>query len=238
MIRDTLSTINQKIDRMGEKVAKKRLALFKDLAVYDEDELEDIIADASGDSVTEEELLSSIENLGNATPYNLLNEDEQPHYFLNGTTIDVEGQGAGGETIIGWDRDRRIGAVYTILTQRRILIIANHVRGYDEHTIPYDTVTTTNLNTGLGAKTRLSIQTKSATYHCDLLTTQNKHGKEEIKEAIEYLRNRREASVESTPTSSESEPLDQLERLKSLYDDGAISEEEFEEKKTELLDEL
>lgn len=238
MIRDTLSSIKEQFDRIDEKLGEKQLALFKDQADFEEERLQSLVDNASGDSVSPTALLYSIENMGNATPYNLLNEDEQPHYFLNGTTIDVEGQGAGGENIIGWDRDRRNGAIFTVFTEERILIIANHVRGYDEHTIPYDTVTNTNLNTGLGAKTRLAIQTKSATYHCDLLTTRKKHGKEEIEEAIEYLRERRQQSTESTPVITESEPLDQLEQLKSLYDDGAITEEEFEEKKAALLDDL
>ncbi|MFA1612162.1 SHOCT domain-containing protein [Halobellus rubicundus] len=198
---------------------------------FDEERLQTLVESAQGESVTRDAFLIVLD--GFVAPINLLDDEEQPHYFLNGSTVDVEGQGAGSESIVGWDRDRRIGGAYTILTSQRILVIANHARGYDEHTIPYDIVTAVNLNRGM-VGIRLSIQTKSATYHCSATKTKNKYGSEEVESAVDYLRKKRQQTTEEDSDDA----LDQITRLKSLYDDGAITEEEFQEKKQSLLDDI
>lgn len=215
-----------------DDLEQKRKGWLESRVDFDEEEVQLLLDSASGESVERDALLRLLD--GSTAPINLLDDGEQPHHFLNGSTIDVEGQGSGTESIIGWDRDRRIGAVYTVITDQRILVIANHARGYDEHTIPYDSVTNVSLNSGF-TSTRLSIQTKSATYHCSVSKSKRKFGGEEIESAVEYLRKRRQQGQQSDSTS---DPLDRLEKLKSLYDDGVLSEEEFEVKKESLLDEI
>lgn len=227
MIRGKLSKIKERIGDFDDAQREKR----RKEAGVDKEALELVIENAEGNSINRESLLRYLAI--NTVPFNLLDEDEQPHYLLHGSTIDVEGQGAGTESIIGWDRDRRLGAVYTIITDKRVLVVANHVRGYDEHTIPYDAITTVNLNSGL-TSTRLSIQTTSATYHCSVSNTSREYGQEEEEQAVKYLRNRRQR--ENQTDSNSKEPLEEIEKLKSLYDDGVLTEEEFEEKKKSLLD--
>lgn len=231
MIRDKLGNIKERLDQVDEK----RRNRWQRRAGVDDDELQAVITNAVGDSVNRESLIFPLGTTDSKVPFNLLDEGEQPHYFLKGSTIDVEGQGTGSESIIGWDRDRRIGGAYTVITDDRILIIANHARGYDEHTVPYDTITNVNLNSGL-TSTRLSIQTKSATYHCSVSKSKREFSKNEVTNAVEYLRERRNRVNESGTTSDD--PLDRIEKLKSLHEDGVLSDEEFEEKKESLLDEV
>lgn len=200
----------------------------------DQAEIEPVIERAKGESVRSNDLLKIMSG-GGTVPFDLIDEGEQPHYLLKGTTIDVEGHGAGSESIIGWDRDRRIGNSYTVITEDRVLIIASHLRGFDEHTIPYDSITNVNLNSGL-TSTRLSIQTKSATYHLSVTQTKQKQGVNEIQDAVKYIRDRRNRENNSNTTSDD--PLDRIEKLKSLHEDGVLSDEEFEEKKESLLDEV
>ncbi|MFB6186841.1 MAG: SHOCT domain-containing protein, partial [Halobacteriaceae archaeon] len=138
--------------------------------------------------------------------------------------------GAGSESITGWDRDRRIGGAFTVITEQRVLIIANHLRGYDEHTIPYDSITAINLNSGIFSK-RLTLQTRGATYHLSVTNSDD----DEVQDAVEWLRERRRQGDSHDSTD---DPLDRLEKLKNLYDNGAITEDEFEEKKASLLDEI
>lgn len=231
MIRDKLGNIKERLDQIDEK----RRDRWQRRAGVDDDDLQAVIINAAGDSVNRESLIFPIGSTDSVVSFNLLDDGEQPHYFLKGSTIDVEGQGAGSESIIGWDRDRRIGGSYTVITENRVLIIANHARGYDEHTIPYDTITNVNLNSGL-TSTRLSIQTKSATYHCSVSKSKRKFGKGEVTDAVEYLRERRNRVNEPDTTSDD--PLDRIEKLKSLHEDGVLTDEEFEEKKESLLDEV
>jgi len=196
MIREKLSSIKERLDKFDEQFEEKKVESWRKAADVNEDKMKSVIAAASGDSVSFEALIFPLAHIDNTVSFELLDDGEQPHYFLKGSTIDVEGQGSGTESIVGWDRDRRIGGAYTVLTEERVLIIANHARGYDEHTIPYDAITTTNQNNGF-ASTRLSIQTKSATYHCGVSKTESKYGKDEVEDAIDYLRQRREQGAES-----------------------------------------
>lgn len=211
---------------LGDRILNRFEEIGK--AERDEAEVEPIIEKSKGDSIRPNNLLKALDS--ETVPFDLLDDEEQPHYFLRGSSVDIEGDGAGGESITGWDRDRRIGGAFTILTEQRILIIANHPRGYDEHTLPYDSVTSINLNKGIFSK-RLSLQTRGATYHLSVTNSDD----DEVQEAVEYLRQRRRQGDE--PDSTE-DSLDSLEKLKSLYDDGAITEEEFKEKKAELLDNI
>jgi len=221
-------SITDQIDRLEQK----RLNWVEGRVDFDEERVQAIIENAQGESVYRERLLQLMD--ASTAPINLLDQGEQPHYILNGSTIDVEGQGAGTENILGWDRDRRIGGIYTVVTEDRVLVIANHARGYDEHSIPFDAITTVNLNTGF-TSTRLSIQTRSATYHCGVSKTKRKYSIEEVNDAVEYLRRKREQNPKG---SASDDSLDRLQKLKSLLDDGAITEDEFNEKKSKILDEI
>lgn len=194
----------------------------------DEEEIQPVIEQARGESIRPNNLFNTLD--GETVPIDLLDEGEQPHYFLKGSSIDVEGDGAGGESITGWDRDRRLGGAFTVLTEQRVLVIANHLRGYDEHTIPYDSITAVNLNSGL-MSTRLTLQTRGATYHLSVTSSDD----DEVQDAVEWLRGKRRHGEDPDSTG---DSLDRLEKLKSLYDDGALTEEEFEEKKAELLDDI
>ncbi|WP_049972700.1 SHOCT domain-containing protein [Haladaptatus cibarius] len=70
--------------------------------------------------------------------------------------------------------------------------------------------------------------------------------KEKIMQAIEYIRDRIEeeqtehSRSEEDPDSDEgrADPLEKLERLSALYENGALSDEEFETKKAELLEQI
>jgi hypothetical protein len=66
-------------------------------------------------------------------------------------------------------------------------------------------------------------------------------------EAVRHLKNAVKNGSESEETEPESEgseepseddAIDKLSRIKELYDDGVITEEEFEDKKEDLLDEI
>ena len=212
------SNLEEILNRLEEHAAADR----------DESEIQPILGPALGESIKPTNLFIELDN--KTVPYDLLDDGEQPHYFLRGSSIDVEGDGAGGESITGWDRDRRIGNAFTIITEQRVLVIANHLRGYDQHTIPYDSISAVNLNSGL-VSTRLSLQTRGATYHLSVTSSDD----DEVEDAVEWLRGRRR---QGEKTTSADDPLDRLEKLKDLHDNGVLTEKEFEEKKASLLSQI
>lgn len=187
-------------------------------------------ADPQGDYVTRERF----KKIGD-----VLDADERVHYITRGTTVDVEGSGA-GSSLFGDDRSRKSGTsgyVRAAITDRRVAIKVPQFLGNDERSVPYSNITSVDLDTGLINK-RLTLQTAGQTYHVEV----QEPGKAEVRDAVRFIRQKiseaNQPQVVQTTESSEPDPLDQLEKLKELHDKGVVSDEEFDEKKATLLDKI
>jgi|GEM_PF-7062942 len=180
-----------------------------------------------GDWVTPERLEKVIE---------LLDDEETVHYMWRGGTIDVEGSGA-GESIFGNDRDRKSSfkGIYTAVTNKRIVIAVPQVLGDDERHIPYRSVTSVDLDTGVLSR-RVSLQTKGQTYHIQAQGP----SKDEIRSAMKFIREKVEElhQTQQVVNTNEPDPTVQLQNLKQLHDEGVVSDEEFEKKKANLLEKI
>lgn len=165
----------------------------------------------------------------------ILDEDEQVMYLTRGSTVDVEGSGS-GSSLFGDDRSRKSGFrgwVRAAFTQKRVAIKIPQWLGNDERSVPYSNITSIDLDTGL-VKKRISLQTPGPTYHIEA----DNPGKEECRDALRYARKKIGEANETGTIESSPDPTKQLERLKSLHEDGVVDEEEFQEKKQKLLDEI
>lgn len=196
---------------------------FDDLA----DPSKHMDADPQGEWVTPER----IKKMGDT-----LDSDENVHYMFKGGTLDVEGA-TSGESIWGNDRDRKssLKGIYTAVTDKRVVINIPQFLGDDERHIPYSSITSCDLDTGLVAK-RVSLQTKGPTYHIQAQGV----GKEELRTALRFIRDKAEEADKVVVESggSEPDPTEQLKNIKELHDAGVLSDEEFEEKKQTLLDKI
>lgn len=165
----------------------------------------------------------------------LLDDDETVHYMWKGGTIDVQGSGA-GESIFGNSRDRKSSfkGIYTAVTNKRIVIAIPQFLGDDERHIPYHSVTSADLDTGLVSR-RVSLQTKGQTYHVQAQGP----SKEELRDAMKFVRNRvEEVNRPQASTVNNPDPTEQLKNVQELYESGVISEEEYDEKRRTLLDKI
>lgn len=166
----------------------------------------------------------------------LLDGDEKVHYMWRGGTIDVEGSSA-GDSIFGNDRDRKSSfkGIFTAVTSKRIVIAIPQFLGDDERHIPYHSATSVDLDTGL-VNRRVSIQTKGQTYHIQAQGP----SKDELREAMRFIREKIEEAnrPQQVHTESEPDPTEQLQNLKELHDDGVLTDEEFEQKKQSILDKI
>ena len=194
--------------------------------------LESMLADSQKGEYVTEERVEEVRDI--------LDPDEKVHYITNGGTIDVEGSGA-GSSVFGNDRGRKssLGNLRAVITNRRVAVKIPQMTGDDERSVPYDSITSVDLDTGIANK-RLTLQTAGQTYHIQV--TEPK--KEEVQEITRFIRekrkeaNQQEVVVQQSDDSSEPDPLEQIEKLKELKEAGAISEDEFEEKKQDLLDKI
>lgn len=167
----------------------------------------------------------------------ILDPDERVHYLTRGQTVDVEGSGA-GSSWWGNDRSRKQGTrgyVRAAATNKRVVVKIPQFTGTDERSVPYQSITSVDLDAGLGGK-RITLQTPGQTYHIQA----NFPGKPEVREMTRFIREQitGDTTTVTSTASTETDPLEQLEKLGELRDNGVLSEEEFEEKKADLLDEI
>ena len=188
----------------------------------------DIECEPQGEYVTAERV-GKIEDV--------LDDGENVHYLTRGSTVDVEGSSA-GSSLFGDDRSRKSGTkghVRAAMTDDRVVVKIPQILGNDERSVPYESITSVDLDTGLMNK-RISLQTPGQTYHIEA----HKPGKDECREAVGFVREKIKESnqPETVVAESEPDPVEQLEKLKNLHDQGVVTDEEFEEKKQNLMDKI
>jgi len=170
----------------------------------------------------------------------ILDPGEKVHFITRGSTVDVEGSSA-GHSLFGDDRSRKTGTrgyVRAVITDKRVAIKIPQVLGTGQRSVPYNSLTSIDLDTGLINK-RLTLQTPGQTYHIEA----HEPGKDEVRRAIRFIRQQVEQAnqpdvIQQQPAESEPDPLEQIEKLQGLNESGAISDAEFEEKKQNLLDKI
>lgn len=196
---------------------------FKDIA----DPTKHMDADPQGDWVTPER----VRKMGDT-----LDDDENVHYMFRGGTIDVEGSSS-GDSIFGNDRSRKASfkGIFTAITDKRVVINIPQFLGDDERHIPYSSIVSCDLDTGLVSR-RVSLQTKGPTYHIQAQGVDE----DELRTALRFVRDKAEDANKTIihGGNSEPDPTEQLKNVKELHDLGALTDAEFEEKKQNLLSKI
>lgn len=130
--------------------------------------------------------------------------------------------------------------VYTAITDKRVvIIIGQRLTGDDVRTIAYDSIDGVDIDNNLVVD-YLRIHSGGRTFKINIYDTN------EAQEAIDYIRKKLEApqevvtqsELDSQQSNEEAQPSNKLRELKSLHEDGILTDEEFESKKEELLDDF
>lgn len=160
----------------------------------------------------------------------LLAPDEQPHHLLSGTMFDTV-RGEGEEA----SRSRRSappdGGVYALLTDRRLLAVVSYGDSASTEAVSLGDLEGAELRT-LGSDRRLRLDAGDVAY--DLYPGD---GAAACEAAAGYVDEHAGAS-ESGSVSDGQDPLERLERLADLHERGALTDEEFAAKKSELLEDV
>jgi len=146
--------------------------------------------------------------------------------------------GEGVKVTSGGEEDKKVasgGHIRSAATDKRIVCKIPNLIGSEEISIPYESISTADLKTGM-VHTRLSVQTDMKSYGIGIGYLDD----DECKRMHQFVREKvSEANQQAQSQNHTSDdPLDKLERLRDLKDDGTITEEEFEEKKSELMDQI
>ena len=124
----------------------------------------------------------------------------------------------------------------TAATDKRIVIKKKkNPFGFESQSIRYENISSVDLSSGL-IKTKLRVETSSKVYGIGV----GEIAEDAAEDMCEFIRSKMSQANQSDSAnrSVSEDPLDKLERLRDLKEDGVVSEEEFEEKKSELLDQI
>jgi hypothetical protein len=141
--------------------------------------------------------------------------------------------------------------VRTVVTDNRVLsVIPSGVTGTsDEVSIPYESISSVDFDKSVNAAdddglmdkiksagaTRLEIAATSKTYWIDV----GQLADDSARDMAQFIREQAlNSDKEVDEEQNSDDPLEKLERLKELKEEGAITEDEFDEKKEDLLDRI
>lgn len=189
-------------------------------------ELNQLANKAESDTVTVDRLLGEEQFFFNVVPF--FEEGEQPHFLFPLT------QGVFAESALVVESGAETQELLSKSDGGSVVITDRYVRIHSkkgEWTIPYNSVTSVDF-VGHPA---LHVQTAGRTYYIKIAGTFFDE-EQNLSEAASYIREKQRESQQSS--TSESDPVEQLEKLGELKDKGVISEEEFAEKKQDLLDQI
>lgn len=144
---------------------------------------------------------------------------------------------SGGERFeIDGETVDNISSQRTAATDKRIVIKkSKNPFGFESQSIRYENISSVDLSSGL-IKTKLRIETSSKVYAIGV----GQIAGDAAEDMCEFIRSKMSQANQSDSANRNvsEDPLDKLERLRDLKEDGVVSEEEFEEKKSELLDQI
>lgn len=212
-----------------------------------------LAASASTDTVTERLLLGGNEYSGemylyDAAPIDRLDDTEQPHATLFndrkgvgvGSKRDTVTPNAGGKSVF-------------VVTDRRLLLLVGKPEGDWSQSVPLEEVTGAEYSTGI-MKHRVMVSTPSTQYHLWINADYDESTLDAVASLLEAggLSTGAAAASESATgvatdgataggggsDGGDDDPLETLERLKELNEQGVVSDEEFAEKKSDLLDQI
>jgi hypothetical protein len=158
----------------------------------------------------------------------ILDKGEKVHYLAKarGSGVIVEGSGT------SYQKKGKGGWVRTAATDKRVAIKIPQHLGNDERAIPYRNITSVDLDLGWVFK-RLTLQTAGETYHIGIGAV----SKDECRKMTKFIRSKISEAQGSSEKSS-LDPTEKLEKVNNLKEKGVLSQEEYENKKEELLDEI
>jgi hypothetical protein len=117
------------------------------------------------------------------------------------------------------------------MVKRKQKLIGNELQTFN-----YEDISSVNLRKGILLK-KIAIEMQSATYGIGVTDS---HDSDELQAMVEFIRENSVSPREAQSDSGrgEADPLDRIDKLKQLNEDGVISDKEFEQKKKDLLDQI
>ena len=160
-----------------------------------------------------------------------LRDDESVEYVISGSRVETESHTKTESLTSTWNINNE--KTKTVVTDERVLIVVPQRMSTEKRTITYDEITGVDIKTGR-IQTKINIRTHNIVW--DIWIDERK----KAEEALEYIREKKQEAKQQPTQSDDSQedPTEQLKKIKELHDEGILSDEEFEEKKEELIERI
>lgn len=127
-----------------------------------------------------------------------------------------------------------VGATRTAATDKRIVVkMSKGLFGSESLSVRYNQVTAVDLHHGLSG-TSINIDTPSQSYGIGI----GQISKKEARDMADFIRQKIMEEEQSVSLNQGIDPLEKIEKLQELKQSGAITDEEFTEKKKDLLEDV
>lgn len=175
------------------------------------------------------ETFYSAERAESCVQYVSAGEEIEGVLNISGITHDDDDDSIMGENQGGGVRTSNQVAIFT---DERILTRLPGFVKTDTSSIRYENVKSVETKNGM-VKRKLTLRTSGEDYHLVAFDS-----KDVVKVAADFVTEQIRNDSAPAERRSEDSPLEKIEKLKQLCDNGAISKSEFESKKSELLDQI
>lgn len=156
-----------------------------------------------------------------------LEEAEEPFFILKGKSLKIKS---------GDDEEQKSGKrTLTALTDERVIcVVFQRLSGNDTRSVEYESIDGVDVEKGMVVK-RMNIKSGSYIYRPQVLEDDD-----EINAAMKFIREKKKEARAATgsETANTRSPTEKLKEVKELYDSGVLTEEEFTQKKQELIEQI
>lgn len=128
------------------------------------------------------------------------------------------------------------GFIRTVATNTRVIITVPNMLNTETHVIPYGNISSVSHSSGV-LRNRLSIESSSKTFGVDIGVLSDDACKD-MTQFVRKMANEFQKQQQNETNTDSKSPLEKIEHLKQMNDDGIITDEEFQRKKEMLLDDV
>lgn len=190
----------------------------------DTDQYEPYIADGAGSTVT-------AKRVGDIAQY--LDDNEEVHHIIKSPQIE-HGSGDADEN---QSTATKMGEAATVaFTGVRVVIKVPHYITGEQYALRYQRIQNVSYDiSGVVGMRTFTLGTAGDTYKIGVHIAIDD---EEVREVVDWVDKRVAETFEDETDSGSRSPRERLDELESLHDDGVVTDEEYERKREEILDEL
>jgi len=207
-----LDSINDKLSEISERIEDAGMS-----EKYTEEDAKQVIENMQHDTSPIQLRTKSVQG---KSPLDWLDDGEELQFLMHGMDFDIDDNDEGSNC-------------WTYITDKRMMMSVGSITAKSsKYEISYHDIIGVSMQQRLTSQMR--IQTAGHSYKISM----SGEGSQLVDNAVNYIRKRKEEIENEDAKIDGDSAIDKIDQLNELKEQGAVTQEEFEEKKQELMDEI